>query len=219
MPGSPSILVALLNSEEALASDAAWSTFLEEYSPLLLSVAQDMASGQDEAMDHYAFVADRLRDHDFRRLRGYATNGAAGFNTWLAVIAKRLCIDNHRRRVGRPQSTSERTAREEAEWEARRNLADLVASDVNVVTIVDDRAASPEDELWASERSALLASAISALDERDQLLLTLRFEDGFGLEEIARTLGMSTRFHVHRRLKRLLGLLRDALRRQGVDEL
>ena len=219
MPDPPPIVVTLLSARDVSRRDAAWSTFLEEYSPALLFVAREMATGQDEAMDHYTFVADQLRADDFRRLRAYASNGTAEFSTWLEVIAKRLCIDNHRRRVGRPQGKSERTSREQAEWEARRNLVNLVALDVHLVGIEDPSTPSPEDSVLAEERREALANAIGDLDASDQLLLTLRFEDEFGLEQIAATLGMATRFHVHRRLKSVLSDLRDSLARQGVYEL
>lgn len=219
MPHLPLAVVTLLGAQEAQETADAWSAFLKEYSRLLLSVAHDIASSRDEAMDHYAFVVDRLRDDDFRRLRAYATNGAAEFSTWLVVVAKRLCIDGYRSRVGRPQGTSEPSAREQAEREARRNLANLVAANVDLLQIKDERVASPENAVVAEERSAALAKAISDLDTRDQLLLTLRFEDDFGPERIAEMLGMSTRFHVHRRLKSVLRTLRDSLASQGVHEL
>ena len=93
-----------------------------------------------------------------------------------------------------------------------------ITLDVDLLQIEDTRSASPEEALLAKERTAHLSKAIGQLGMRDQLLLALRFEDGVGLEGIAATLGMPTRFHVHRRLKKVLRSLRDALSRQGVDE-
>ena len=219
MPHSPPTVTALLSAEGEDARVAAWSEFLQEFSPALLTVARTVASGEDEAMDHYAFVADKLREEDFRRLRAYGTNGTAEFRTWLGVISKRLCVDNHRRRVGRPQAKSERSARQQAEWEARRSLAALVVADVDVRTIPDASHTSADDEMWKAQRAEFLTSAIGELTDADQLLLTLRFQDDFPLDAIAATLGMATRFHVHRRHKRVLSALKDTLVQRGMDEL
>ena len=211
----PPLVEALLVAESGAAASA-WDRFLEAYSPLLLGVAEEVATTRDEAMDHYAFMLDRLRAEDFRRLRGFTENGAATFESWLTVVAKRLCIDHHRSREGRRQSEVTPGSRGDLEWTARRNLARLVAEDVDALALMDERTESPDARVVTDERRAALAEVIGQLTEADQLLLTLRFEDEFPNESIAAALGMPTRFHVHRRLKKVLGLLRRGLEQRGI---
>lgn len=215
MQEPPPAVAALLSAGQD-TRDEAWESFLAAYSPVLMAAVERVAVSHDEAMDHYAFVLDRLREEDFRRVRAFASNGAATFDSWLGVVAKRLSIDHHRRRVGRPQAHVVPGSREELEWMARRNLARLVADDVEALGLRDERASSPEDRVVAEERRSALVAALGELDERDRLLLTLRFEDGFPHASIAAALNMPTRFHVHRRLKKVLETLRHSLERRGV---
>ncbi|MGB5326320.1 MAG: RNA polymerase sigma factor FliA [Pseudomonadales bacterium] len=56
---------------------------------------------------------------------------------------------------------------------------------------VADAAASPAEALEASELSANLAAAIAELPERDQLLLSLYYEQELNLKEIGLVLGVS----------------------------
>ena len=75
-------------------------------------------------MDGYAHVLERLREHDCRRLRGYAPDGRTKFTTWLVVVARRLCLDFHRHRYGRSDDPAPDAAVARA---ARRRLVNLVA--------------------------------------------------------------------------------------------
>ena len=64
---------------------------------------------------------------------------------------------------------------------------------------------------------ALLVFAASALlDPVDRLLVKLRYEDELAIPEIARVLELPSRFHVYRRLDRVLVQLRGALEGVGV---
>jgi len=56
------------------------------------------------------------------------------------------------------------------------------------------------------------------LGARDRLLVKLRFEDGLSMPEIARDLGLPSRFHAYRRLAQVLRALRDTLERIGVRD-
>src|SRR5260370_32412986 len=65
-----------------------------------------------------------MRETHCGRLHGYVAEGRSKFTTWLVVVARRLCLDFHRHRYGRPRDTTPDAAAEQA---ARRRLADLVA--------------------------------------------------------------------------------------------
>ena len=205
----PSSLLSLLEARDDMASEQAWSGFLDDFSKLILHTARRASSSHDEVMDRYSYVLERLRDDEFHRLKGFSQNGAGKFSTWLVVVVRRLCVDHHRQRYGRPQS--DRPMEEDPEMIARRNLANMVSVEVDLDRIEDDRSAAPDAAVLAEERRAQLADAIAELPVNDQLLLTLRFVDGHPQERVAKMLGLPSRFHVYRRLKILLASLRKRL--------
>ena len=214
----PPTVAQLLAATDQRAADAAWRAFIEAYSPLLVQVARSSASGHDSAMDAYTFLLDQLRENGCRRLRAYRSADGARFSTWLLVVARRLCIDFHRRRYGRPQggpAASEATTSERA---TRRKLVDLAAEEIDVDSLSDERTGSPESEMRGEQLRQALARALDTLAPSDRLLLTMRFEDGRSAPAIARAMGFPTPFHVYRRLSAVLAQLRSALVAGGVDD-
>jgi len=123
----PPELVRLLDARDADARERAWDEFVRIHSTLLLKVARATAHEYDGAMDAYAFILERLREEECRRLRGYAVDARSTFSTWLAVVSRRLCVDFARRRYGRG-GRSNATVDERRE---RRRLADLAAAEIN----------------------------------------------------------------------------------------
>lgn len=219
MPGSPPVALArLLDASDAAARESTWSEFVLAHSRLLLHVARSLGGDHDAAMDRYAAILDELRCDDFRRLRIYVADGRSEFSTWLVVVAQRICFDHHRRRYGRPRlSTSDANTHEE-EWAARRRLVDLLSADVDLSSLSDGHACSPEDHVRTADLYHALESALALLEPRDRLLVKLRFEDELPMPEVAKSLGFPTRFHAYRRLSRVLSDLRCALESDGVRE-
>ena len=215
----PGVLTRLLAARDAGGEDVAWREFVGAYSTLLLQVARSTATTPDGAMDTYTFVLDQLREQKSRRLRAYAARDGARFSTWLLVVAKRLCVDFHRRRYGRPQGTTEAQPHESpsVERSARRRLVDLTAEAIDPDTIADAEARGPEAELRLGQLRRALGIALEELEPGDRLLLAMRFEDQRSAADIARALGFPTQFHVYRRLNKLLEELRAALEARGVD--
>jgi len=193
----------------------AWREFLERHSRLILHVARRGSSSEDEVMDRYAYVLDRLQEGEFRRLRAFSLNGTGKLTTWLVVVVRRLCVDHHRGVFGRENRAGEVVG--DPDQIARRNLAGLVAAEVEPDQIVDARSEAADVDLIRRERSSLLEAALGRLDSRDQLLLTLRYIDGHPPEKVARMLGFSSRFAVRRRLKALLDGLRQELQQMGYE--
>ena len=101
----PSELDGLLSATTDAGRSRAWERFIGRHSRLLLKVAHETSRQYDGAMDHYAFVLERLRADDFHRLRHYEPDGRTKFTTWLVVVARRLCLDHHRAIYGRPRSS------------------------------------------------------------------------------------------------------------------
>ena len=184
------------------------------YTGILLHTCRAVLHGPDAAMDGYAAVLEALREDSCRRLRAYIPDPRTRFTTWLVVVARRLLLDHHRRRYGRPRSEDESRR---AQHVARRRLEDLVGAELD-----PDQLTTPASAADAALRRRELADALhSALDElhpTDRLLLALRFEDERPVREIAAVLGLPTVFNVYRRLGAVLGALRAALALRGVEE-
>jgi RNA polymerase sigma factor (sigma-70 family) len=214
----PSPLARLLDASDQQAADAVWPAFVDAYSTLLLQVARSTASGRDGAMDAYAFLLEQLRENDYRRLRVYRAHDRARFSTWLMVVARRLCIDFHRRRYGRPQAPSDDRGHAVLERATRRRLVDLAAEEIDIDSLSDQRGESPDSELRSLQLRAALAQAIDALSAADRLLLVMRFEDDRSAATIARSLGVASPFHVYRRLTQVFAQLRSALTARGIDD-
>ncbi|MFO7608853.1 MAG: sigma-70 family RNA polymerase sigma factor [Candidatus Krumholzibacteriia bacterium] len=74
----------------------AWHTFVERYSPLILSVLRRYVHDDDEVKNAWAEVLDRL----YRgQLAQYA--GRSRLSTWLVFVARSAAIDHVRSRRGR----------------------------------------------------------------------------------------------------------------------
>lgn len=211
----PEPLRSLLDARSQEDRDRAWGLFLERHSKLILHVARRASSDEDDVMDRYTYVLDRLREDDFRRLRAFSLNGTGKFTTWLVVVLRRLCIDHHRVVFGREERADHDAP--DPDRVARRNLASLVASEVEPDQLVDADSEPADLELVRRECSALLETALGELESRDRLLLTLRYVDGHPPERVARMLGFSSRFAVRRRITSLLASLRNRLEQGGFE--
>ncbi len=210
--GLPLELFRLFQASAGATRDDAWGDFVAAHSRLLLHAARSLAPDRDAAMDAYAYVLERLREDDCRRLRGYVPDGRCKFSTWLVVVARRLCLDFHRHRYGR---AAEPAPDADAARAARRRLVDLVGGAVDPDQLAAP-ASDPALSLQAEELHRALADATAGLAPADRLLLKLRFDDDLSAREIAAVLGLPTPFHVYRRLGALLEELRGRLRKRGV---
>lgn len=199
----PSQVQHLLEATEGSAREQAWSRFLDAYSRLILYVARQTPGDHDAIMDRYAFVVERLRERDCRRLRTYAADGRGKFTTWLTVVVRRLCLDHHRFTHGRASAPSRPLA--------PRRLVELVTLDPQVLDRFPDARPSPEDELHRQQIRERLDSLLATLSPSDRLLLALRYHDDRSAREIASIMSFPTPFHVYRRLKRVHDQLRQGL--------
>jgi DNA-directed RNA polymerase specialized sigma24 family protein len=153
MHALPEDCESLLATADQVAQDRPWATFLRQHSEVVLRVARAMGGGHDATMDRYAFVLDALRRDNCKRLRVYAPEGRGSFDTWLAVVTRRLCMDEHRRRYGRAQSDGPNA---EAERATRRHLTDLVGDELGLETLEGDADTVPDVALERAERRAVL---------------------------------------------------------------
>jgi RNA polymerase sigma factor (sigma-70 family) len=212
-PAQPTSLSRLNAARQRAQREEAWAAFLAEHSDLVVRVCRSVMRDADAAMDAYAFVIESLRENEYARLRDYVPAPGVRFETWLVVVCRRLALDHYRRRFGRPRSTD--PARR-VEHLARRNLLQSVASQIDP-DLIPDVGGDPAERMRREQLLGLLRKAVADLAPADRLLLTLRFVDERPIRDVARALGFSTVFHVYRRLRAVLGQLRAALERSGVD--
>jgi len=208
----PPSLARLLDARSASDADAAWHAFVSQHSRIVLHVCRSVWPKHDDQMDAYAQILEHLRTDDHRRLREFARAPRCRVSTWLVVVSRRVCLDLHRQRYGRPTSEDGREQRQ-----ARRRLQDLVAEQLELhepATTERDEADIP---LRHEELHDALQRALTDLAPRDLLMLKLRFVDDLAAQEIARLLAFPSPFHVYRRLNALLAELRGALLRLGVE--
>lgn len=211
----PPPLHSLLRANDPATRARAWRGFLETYSDLILRASRTLGGDEDASLDRYAFVLDQLQRDDHRRLRQFSADGRSQFTTWLVVVVKRLCLDEHRRRFGRVQGDSEASHDRNA---MRQRLVHLVGDDAKLVTLPDLSDSDPESLLRESELHAALERALATLPVGDRLLLRLRFEDDASVPQIARLLRAPSAGHVYRRLEALLDELRRRLVSEGIRD-
>jgi RNA polymerase sigma-70 factor (ECF subfamily) len=125
--------------------------------------------------------------HVVRNLGRY--DSARSFDTWLFAIAHNAAIDFLRRRTGE--------SLDEGEWQLASAAPDALSL------------------MLAGERAAILAAALRGLPALHREALTLRFEEGMKLEEIAEVTRapLST---VKSRVQRGLETLRQKISREGI---
>jgi RNA polymerase sigma factor (sigma-70 family) len=81
---------------------------------------------------------------------------------------------------------------------------------------LDAMAADSDRESMAVRLAAALRPAFDGLDAQDRLIMTLRFNDGQTIADIAATLRLDQRA-LYRRISRILGHLRSRLEAAGID--
>lgn len=213
----PSELADLLGASDDVSRERAWGAFLNAFSPLVLHAARSTSSSYDEGMEAYAAALDALRAGDYRKLRAYSIDPRARFSTWLVVVVRRICIDRQREMFGRASSRERDEGSISDERAARRRLANLAAANIELDTLPDSGRASPDENVQRRDLHEFLEAAIAELDERDRLLLTLRFVDDLPARRIAEVQRWPDQMAVYRRINQLTALLRQKLIARGVD--
>ena len=213
--GASLALNELLAASDSEVREAAWEKLIVAHTRLLLSVARSFGGGKDEAMDRYAYILEKLRDSDFRRLRAFDSTAGVAFSTWLVVSSRRLCVDFNRSRYGRVRAS---TKIDEAKSlrELRRALKDSTTADVDADSIADAQPTIDAQSIL-DERDAILRGELRRLSARERFMLALRYQDDLPASRIAEIIGVRTPFHVYRQLEAIHTKLRQALVTRGID--
>jgi RNA polymerase sigma factor (sigma-70 family) len=104
-PTDESALLARLLASDS-ARDSAWREFLHRYSNLFLKIIWKFEKDRDGAMEKYVYVCERFAANNFEILRRFKADYGERppkFTTWLAAVARNMCIDVHRSVHGRRQ--------------------------------------------------------------------------------------------------------------------
>jgi RNA polymerase sigma-70 factor, ECF subfamily len=117
---------------------------------------------------------------------------ARKFRPWILCIARNLCLNEIKRK-----KLVHMESLEEYASAARMETGELLNS----------AADSPDLQLAAAERRAMLDRALNTLDEESRQIVVLRFFERMSARDIAQTVG-STEGAVRTRLHRILKLLR-----------
>lgn len=209
----PPELADLLSAGDEVTANSAWNSFLSSYGDLILRTARSVNRDHDAAMDAYTHVLERLRADDFARLRKFSGGDQDNLSRWLVVVSRRMCMDLHRQRYGRPREhTSER------ERLARKRLADELWEKRKPPDLPDSKAGDPEMDLRRGELAAALREALVDLAPDEQLLVALRFDNQLSARRIAEILDFPSPFHVYRRLNGLLTRVRQKLESRGFTD-
>ena len=210
-------LARLLAAPDDMSRERAWAEFVGTFSRLILHAARSATSSYDEGMEAYTAALDGLRADDMRKLRNYSVDPRSRFSTWLVVVVRRIAIDKQRERFGKISLREKNSGVVSDERAARARLARLAAASIDLESLPDSHGMPPDETVQREDLHASLESAMAELDERDQLLLTLRFVDDLPARRIAELQGWEDQMLVYRRINHVLAQLRRKLQARGVD--
>jgi RNA polymerase sigma factor (sigma-70 family) len=81
-------------------SDKAWDVVLRDYNDYIYTIirkyvyrkaGEDQDAYQDQIMDTYLYIFEKLSEDNYRRLRSF--RGDCKFTTWLTTVCRNLCLD------------------------------------------------------------------------------------------------------------------------------
>ena len=213
----PPELARLFAASDDVSRERAWTAFVGTFSRLILHAARSATSNYDEGMEAYTAALESLRAEDFRKLRNYSIDPRSRFSTWLVVVVRRISIDKQRERYGKISAEEKESGIVSDERAARARLARLAAANIDLDALPDSHGARPDETLQNDELLESLEAAVAELDERDRLLITLRFVDDLPARRIAELQGWKDQMSVYRRINQVTAHLRSKLRERGVD--
>jgi RNA polymerase sigma factor (sigma-70 family) len=179
-------------------------------------MARRVMPDRDGAMDAYTYVLEQLRRDEYRALRAYVADPRSRFSTWIAVVARRTCVDFFRQVYGRPRGEA-KARHVKATRAARHNLLGPSGWASSLSHMLPAHGESPDGQLRSAELHEALYTARATLSSEDRLLLQLRFDEDLSAAAIAAILDMPSPFHVYRRLKTVCDELRRRLTARGIE--
>jgi RNA polymerase sigma-70 factor (ECF subfamily) len=153
--------IARLRRGDPDALSAAISLYQHRLFRYLVRLVQDAAAADDLFQQTWLLVIEKIGRYDARR----------SFEPWLFSIARHLAIDFLRRRTGESLDASADSG---------------LAPESRFAALQPD----PLEQLLDFERASTLAACLAELPPIHREVLSLRFEEGMKLEEIADLCGL-----------------------------
>jgi RNA polymerase sigma-70 factor, ECF subfamily len=160
---------------------AAFEELIEKYKQPIVNMMYRMLRDLDEAEDLAQNVFVRVHQSAGR----YEVS--AKFSTWIFTIARRLCLNEIRRR-GRHPAESLESSQSDNEDQAPRQFEDV-------------KTFSPPEAALHGELAQKIEEALAQLPEKQRLAIVLCRQEELSYEEIAKVLGCSvpaTKSLIHR---------------------
>jgi RNA polymerase sigma-70 factor (ECF subfamily) len=159
----------------------AFEALVEKYKQPIVNLMYRMLHDLDEAED--------LAQNVFIRVHQSASRYevSAKFSTWIFTIARRLCLNEIRRR-GRHPADSLESSQSDSEEQAPKQYEDV-------------KTFSPPDTFLQGELAQKIDEALGALPEKQRLAIVLCRQEELSYEEIAKVLECSvpaTKSLIHR---------------------
>lgn len=159
----------------------AFEALAEKYKQPIVGMMYRMLRDLDEAED----LAQNVFIRVYQSAHRYEVS--AKFSTWIFTIARRLCLNEIRRRGRHPAESLESSQTDDPEHGARQY------EDVKTFT--------PPEAFLQGELAEKIEAALSQLPDKQRLAIVLCRQDELSYEEIAKVLGCSvaaTKSLIHR---------------------
>lgn len=196
--------------------EAGYQKLLEDYSDVILRMIRRFLQDQDEVMEVYTYVCERLRANDFSALRRF--EDTSGVLPWLSVVTANACRDRFRKRraTSSPRSVIDQLDERERlvfayyyqEQRTHEEITELIATqhDIPCTRLDVVRAIGRIDDLLTTGRRWFLLAALHA-NKPSFSLEALREETGYQPTAVTNVDG----FEEEEQRKELLGRLHQAL--------
>ena len=179
----------------------AFEELADKYKQPIVNMMYRMLRDMDEAED----LAQNVFIRVYQSADRYEVT--AKFSTWIFTIARRLCLNEIRRR-GRHPAESIDSSQSDNEDQAPRQFEDV-------------KTFSPPESILHGELAQKIEEALTHLPDKQRLAIVLCRQDELSYEEIARVLGCSvsaTKSLIHRGRETLKDRLKPYLQSGAWEE-
>lgn len=180
----------------------AWDEFLKTYSRLIYNYIHNTLkikghpAAQENINDLFQEIFLSLTKDNFKKLKSFQARNGCSLASWLRQVTVNIAIDYLRK--SRPALSLEQ------EDEEGLSLKDILADGSPPVSAAFEQ----EERLWH------LKDCIKGLAREDKYFLELHLNQGVGLEELSRHLGVS-RGVIDMRKHRIIDRLKECFKNKG----
>jgi RNA polymerase sigma-70 factor, ECF subfamily len=180
------------NDSGEIADQNAYAAFYRQYMNFIFNIANSVLYDEDEAED---VVQEIFKSFD-KKFEDY--NKQMPFKPWLAAVVRNYCINELKRRVGKPTHYVGSVSADDC-YTQQDDSVYFSAEDTNMMNSLESA--------MANELKNNLGRAIGKLKAEFQEVIALKFFEGMSYEDIAKKLDipigtvMSRLFNAKKKLK------------------